>query len=79
MPTVINGKRVYMLSFESIAEADKSAFDHVSGLAVSSSTHPRIVLERIAGAPAVELTVHKMISNSYVLQDGSFVLSSAYA
>ena len=80
MPSVIGGKRVYMLSFESVSEADKGAYDHVSGLfAVSSSTHPRIVIQRMPGAPKCEFTVHKVISNSFVLQDGSFVLTTSYS
>jgi hypothetical protein len=80
LPRVIGGKRLYMLSFESVSEAEKGPADPVSGVfAVSAATHPRLIAQRVAGAPSMKVTITKLCTNQWSLADGSFVLQSAYA
>ena len=80
LPAIMNGRRLAYLSFESVSESEKDDADGPSGLfPVSAATHPRVLIHRNAGCPAIKITVHAQQLNGYSLQDGAFGIDASYA
>lgn len=79
LPKTLNGSRLYQISFESVSAAEQEEHSMPAGcFSVAAATHPRLVARLKAGAPAMDIKVHKQISAQWTLSDGLYQLRSAY-